>query len=66
MNPLEKEVLKGYTDKARKETAKEIFEIIERLSPVCAVLNDCNTPFIQELTECRSYKALKQKYGVKL
>ena len=66
MNPLEKEVLKGYTDKARKETAKEIFEIIERLCPVCAVLSDYNTPIIQELTECRSYKALKQKYGVGL
>ena len=35
MNPLEKEVLKGYTDKARKETAEEIFKELSELQRGC-------------------------------
>jgi hypothetical protein len=57
--------VKNQVEQVRKETAQDIIDIIERLCPVCAVLSEYNTPMIQELTGCRSYMAVKSKYGIK-
>ncbi len=57
--------VKNQCEQVRKETAQDIIDIIERLCPVCAVLSEYNTPMIQELTGCRSYMAVKSKYGIK-
>lgn len=62
MNPLEKEVLKGYTDKARKETAEEIFKAIDSIGGFKVVEFGYSVYQIAY----GDYITLKQKYGVGL
>lgn len=60
MNPLEKEVLKGYTDKARKETAEEIFSELDK-----GIIPYEGFGAIIPASENSAYQKLKVKFGIK-